>query len=779
MIEIPHHFYTRVSGKPHSMRFVMKIFASISVVAILSAVIGCSSKNVSNLPLEIDANLSKLVLSNGTLSPVFDKDTTNYTVEVAYVVTSIIVTPTEDASTSTIEVNGTAVASGSATSAIDLPNTGININTISIVVTGSDKVTKKTYTINVTRTPISSNADLAGLALSAGTLSPSFASSTTSYTVEVPYAATTMTVTPTVAGVSATVKVNNDTVTSGLASSSISIPNSGSTVNTVMVLVTAQDGTTKTYIIQVMHAAISSNANLSNLTVSSGTLSPVFSSGTTSYTLSVNNSVTAVTLTPTAASTVASDIMVNTFHVISGVESSAINLNVGINNVTIIVTAQDTTTKSYTLTVTRAPYVKEVTLDTKGSYLYAGGTTVLTATVLPPDACQDVIWKSSNSAVATVSASTGLSATVTAVAAGTSTITVTPSSGGWMLYATTVIAVASTSSIVSGNTGTTGTPGYTTTYTLPTGTIFNTKQATADNITGIVFPTGTDDSTTATISTPFVMAETITTYQLWSTVYGWAVDHGYTFSNQGWMGTNHNCNEPYIAGGNKQPVTYLSWRDVMVWCNALTEYYNANNSLMADLSCVYYTDANYSTPLRTSTANQTVGFLVAGSQDEPYIKASTGSNISMESCTAKGFRLPTRNEYEFAARYRGSDSTNAILLNGVYWTKGNSASGATKEYTDYATSVASVFQYYYGGNSTGVWNTLAVKSRIANTLGLYDMSGNVKEWCFDLASVYNYDRVLRGGSFNDNADYMQVGRLFTSATNVALFDYGFRFARTK
>jgi trimeric autotransporter adhesin len=101
-------------------------------------------------------------------------------------------------------------------------------------------------------------------------------------------------------------------------------------------------------------STISSNADLSNLTLSTGVLSPVFAAATTNYTASVANGVTSITTTPTAAD-VNSTITVNGNSVTSGSPSASITLSVGSNIITTIVTAQDAvTTKTYTVTVTRA-----------------------------------------------------------------------------------------------------------------------------------------------------------------------------------------------------------------------------------------------------------------------------------------------------------------------------------------------------------------------------------------------------------------------------------------
>ena len=124
--------------------------------------------------------------------------------------------------------------------------------------------------------------------------------------------------------------------------------------NTVTAVVTAQDGTTKkTYTITVTRAA-SSNASLSLLKTSRGTLTPVFKSTTTRvYTANVVNGVTSTIITPTAADSTAT-ITVNGTPVRSGAASPAIPLAVGTTAINTVVTAQDGVTKeTYTLTVTR------------------------------------------------------------------------------------------------------------------------------------------------------------------------------------------------------------------------------------------------------------------------------------------------------------------------------------------------------------------------------------------------------------------------------------------
>jgi hypothetical protein len=100
--------------------------------------------------------------------------------------------------------------------------------------------------------------------------------------------------------------------------------------------------------------SISSDATLSNLQLSSGTLSPAFNSSTLTYNASVPNSVNSITVTPTANESHAT-IKVNGSTVASGTASSPIALAIGNNTLTVDVTAQDgTTTKSYSIVVNTA-----------------------------------------------------------------------------------------------------------------------------------------------------------------------------------------------------------------------------------------------------------------------------------------------------------------------------------------------------------------------------------------------------------------------------------------
>ncbi|MGD9479659.1 cadherin-like beta sandwich domain-containing protein [Shinella sp. G-2] len=326
-----------------------------------------------------NADLAGLDLSRGTLSPSFASGTTGYSASVTGI-SEITVRPTLADPTATVRVNGTLVATTTASDPISL---AVGANTISVVVTAQDLTTVKTYTLSVTRIR-SSVADLANLSLSGAALSPSFATGTTGYTASVANSISTITVTPTVTDSLSTVTVNNTTVASGTASTPIPLVVGPNTITTV---VTAEDGTTKTYTTTVTRAA-SADATLSALSLSSGTLSPSFATGTKTYTASVADAVASVTVTPTAA-TLGATITVNTVGVVSGGTSTAIPLAVGANVITTVVTAPDgVTTDTYTITVTRAaPASTDASLS--GLVLSSGtlapsfvsGTTAYTASV--------------------------------------------------------------------------------------------------------------------------------------------------------------------------------------------------------------------------------------------------------------------------------------------------------------------------------------------------------------------------------------------------------------
>ena len=100
---------------------------------------------------------------------------------------------------------------------------------------------------------------------------------------------------------------------------------------------------------------ISVDATLSGLSLSAGELAPAFDAGVTSYTAPVEHTRNTITVTPTASNRDAT-ITVNGVATASGAASVALSLVVGENAIAVVVTAEDGTQRTYTVTVTRAAY---------------------------------------------------------------------------------------------------------------------------------------------------------------------------------------------------------------------------------------------------------------------------------------------------------------------------------------------------------------------------------------------------------------------------------------
>jgi formylglycine-generating enzyme required for sulfatase activity len=159
------------------------------------------------------------------------------------------------------------------------------------------------------------------------------------------------------------------------------------------------------------------------------------------------------------------------------------------------------------------------------------------------------------------------------------------------------------------------------------------------------------------------------TYELWTAVRNWGERHGYEVLVKGQGG------QPPVYPNT--PVTQVSWYDAVKWCNARSE--------RDGLIPVYYTDSTLGSVYKTGEIDIESG----------AVKWS-----------ASGYRLPTEADWEYAAR-GGSRS------------KGYKYSGSNT-----LDSVA-----WYNVTSRGEIQPVGKKG--ANELGIYDMSGNAFEWCWD------------------------------------------------
>ena len=312
-----------------------------------------------------DASLSALTVSAGSLTPAFAPATLGYAVVAPSGTASVSVTPTSnDASASVaLAVNGgaaTPVARG-ASASVAVPAMG-GSTAVSLVVTAQDGVTTRTYTVTLTRAP-SSDASLSGIAVSAGSLAPSFATATLTYALAVPFGTTSVTLTPTTADAAAAVAVSlNGGAASPLVGGhvAVTVPAVGASAS-VAFAVTAQDLlTTRTYAVTLTQSP-STDATLSALAVDAGALAPAFAPGTTSYAVVAPHGAATLGVTPTATDanatlTVAQDGGAPAA-VASGATAGVAVPAVGTpSTVTVLVTAQDgSTTRAYDITLTQAP----------------------------------------------------------------------------------------------------------------------------------------------------------------------------------------------------------------------------------------------------------------------------------------------------------------------------------------------------------------------------------------------------------------------------------------
>jgi parallel beta-helix repeat protein len=194
----------------------------------------------------------------------------------------------------------------------------------------------------------STDNTLSGLGMSAGTLSPGFDAIVTDYSSSVPKTTSEIIIMPTTTDSGANMTVNGAPLVSGSASNSIQLNVGG---NVIEVVVTAEDTSTKTYRLTVTRL-LSDNANLSNLAISSGTLTSVFDPLLTTYTASVSTGDSKIKVTPITLDNIAT-VTVNGEAVVSGSASNEIKLHPGENVIEIVVTAEDSSTKKYQLTVMR------------------------------------------------------------------------------------------------------------------------------------------------------------------------------------------------------------------------------------------------------------------------------------------------------------------------------------------------------------------------------------------------------------------------------------------
>jgi hypothetical protein len=328
-----------------SVRIWRIAFIGLAFAVIVFPVGGCSSTDDPGGPAgtsNLVVDLQDLKPSLGALSPAFDPAKQTYNVTVGNSASSVMVTAIVADARASLKINDQPAASGQPFGPIPLVNRTTNVP-ILVEALGLSK----SYQVTITKEP---TPDLQDLKVSAGALSPAFAPATSSYTVRTGFSTTTTTVTATVTDDTATLSINGEAATSGQPTRPFNLQ-VGKT--TIPVVVTASDGRTKTYQVEITREG---NTDLANLQTSAGPIAPAFDPKQLTYTASTGFSMTEATITITTADSTAT-VTINNAPATSGQAAGPFGLAVGTNSFTIVVTSPFSSVPptTYSLTITRQP----------------------------------------------------------------------------------------------------------------------------------------------------------------------------------------------------------------------------------------------------------------------------------------------------------------------------------------------------------------------------------------------------------------------------------------
>ncbi len=248
----------------------------------------------------------------------------------------------------------------------------------------------------------------------------------------------------------------------------------------------------------------------------------------------------------------------------------------------------------------------------------------------------------------------------------------------------------------------------------------------------------------------FAIARTEVTQAQWDEVVAWARTNGYAFEGF------ERC--PALKPAH--PICNVSWHDAVKWANALSE--------KTGRTPVYHLDAR---------------------QREIYRRGLADIPSAAVAWSADGYRLPTEAEWEKAARGGLAGRQYPWPSNGAdfnrFFDGGKANFWDSGDPFESEAACATTPVAYFDGRQT------PAGPNMTNGFGLYDLAGNVSEWCWDLYLDRGYDlpeagqpdprgpttgygRVLRGGSWISNAKYCRVAARYVSEPAYRCHCYGFR-----